>query len=162
MICFNKFGKKIAINRDVLIEFNRKQVKLSCFTWFLSVKSFKILFFISGFSSVTKFLNKFIKIWKDIRYNIDHVKSQNGLIKFILIICSNIGEVIGIGIRNQIMNLYSVIKKYKNRMNTEKETEIRIPGDALKIIEIKDEADSDAPIVKIKYGIALLIGIFIL
>ncbi|NVM36423.1 MAG: hypothetical protein HWN81_12565 [Candidatus Lokiarchaeota archaeon] len=39
---------------------------------------------------------------------------------------------------------------------------IKNPGDALKIIEMKEVTDRDAPIVIIEYGIIILIGIFIL
>ncbi|MCK4781038.1 MAG: hypothetical protein KAT57_12640, partial [Candidatus Lokiarchaeota archaeon] len=63
---------------------------------------------------------------------------------------------------NQRTYRYSLIKKYKNIINTEEKVEIKIPGDALKIIEIKEVTDKDAPIVIIEYGIIMLTGIFIL
>jgi len=75
---------------------------------------------------------------------------------------SKIGAVIGIGKPNQRTYRYSLIKKYKNIINTEEKVEIKIPGDALKIIEIKEVTDKDAPIVIIEYGIIMLTGIFIL
>lgn len=96
------------------------------------------------------------------RYNIDQVKSQKGWIMSNLTIISKIGAVIGIGKPNQRTYLYSLIKKYKNIINTEEKAEIKIPGEALKIIDIKEVTDRDAPIVIIEWGIIMFTGIFIL
>ena len=96
------------------------------------------------------------------RYNIVQVKSQNGWITSNLNIDSSIGDVIGMGKPNQRTYRYSLISKYKNNINTEENVEIKIPGDALKIIDTKEVTDKDAPIVIIEYGIINLIGISIL
>jgi len=52
--------------------------------------------------------------------------------------------------------------KYKNTINTEENVEIKIPGDALKMIEIKEVTDRDTPTATVKFGIILLIRNFIL
>ena len=121
-----------------------------------------MLFFISVVPSFTELLNKLIKIWKEMRYNITQDKNQKGLIMSKLSIYSNIGAVIGIGMPNQSTYRYSVNMKYKNTINTEENIEIKIPGDAFNKMEIREVIDKDVPIATVKNGIILLIGIFIL
>ena len=96
------------------------------------------------------------------RYSIVQVKNQKGWITLNLNNNSNIGDVIGIGKPNHRIYRYSVIRKYKNRINTEENVEIKIPGEALKIMEVSEVIDNDAPIVIIEYGITILILVFIL
>ena len=79
-----------------------------------------------------------------------------------LTIISRIGAVIGIGKPNQRIYRYSLIKKYKKIINTEEKVEIKTPGEALNIIDIKEVTDKDAPIVIIECGIIIFTGSFIL
>ena len=96
------------------------------------------------------------------RYNIVQVKNQKGWITLNLNNNSNIGDVIGIGKPNHKTYRYSLIRKYKNRINTVENVEIKTPGEALKIMEVREVTDNDAPTVINEYGITILILIFIL
>ena len=96
------------------------------------------------------------------RYSITQVKNQKGWITLNLNNNSNIGDVIGIGKPNHRTYRYSVIRKYKNRINTEENIEIKIPGEALKIMEVREVTDNEDPTVIIEYGITILILVLIL
>ena len=102
------------------------------------------------------------KNWKIIKYNINIDKNQYECIISDFKITSNIGEIIGIGIKNKRKYRYSDTKKYENRIIDTENKEMIIPGVALNNMEDKEEIDKEVPIETTKNGINILICILIL
>jgi len=72
------------------------------------------------------------------------------------------GAVIGIGIKNKSRYRYSVIMKYENRIITMVNIESITPGVMLNNTDDNEVIEKADPTETTKYGIILLIGIFIL
>ena len=75
---------------------------------------------------------------------------------------SNIGNVKGIGIRDQRKYRYSIMRKYKNIVKIPENVVIKMYGVKLNKIENKEVIEEEVPIATIKKGNTLLIRNFIL